>query len=234
MNATRIFRQVWRINALLLLLAGLIGVVMLSAGAFLLARDAFGQRHVSDVVRDDAGAVHDENMWLEESTTVTGPRRILALKASQSYSYGSLEKDSSSTRNLLFIDLETGVSHWLMPNSKHLILEWQTVDRQGRFQSSWFSDNVQAPEWVVAEVVSKDGNEDGVLNRDDPGSLVLVRLADWKQWQLVELMERAVTHHINASRYTGIYQAKQGPHRLVYDLAEGRVISDNPIEGTKP
>ena len=234
MKPVRFFRLVWRINAVLLLIAGLIGVVMLAAGAVFLVQQALGTHRVMDIVRDDTKTVREENMRLFEPQVYPGSFRILALHATQSYSLSSMDKESTSTRNLALIDLDTGVNHWLLPDNKRLVLEWQVLDVDGRVQDRWGDAPLKKPVWLIAEIVMQDTNNDGVLSYEDLRKLVLVRIEDMKQFILADKMERAVSHHLAKSRYTGVYQGKDGPRRLVYDLASSRVMSDNPLEVAKP
>jgi hypothetical protein len=162
MTSRRFFAVVWRINAIVLLVVGILGAVALSAAVFFVVKDATRTRYADDVARVAVGddvqsqATLGHFEALPRSAVLRAPLRV-----TQSYSIGSGSKEASSVRNYLFYDPASRQTRWLKSSMDSLIVQtWRVPE----------GDSYDKPDFWVASVyaiATSDTNRDGVLNESD-------------------------------------------------------------------
>ncbi len=117
-----LFAWVWRINAVLILLAGSLGVVI----ALLLATELGGvwnrespEDHVQRVADAD---IAGKNLRLGEFTQIAGTSQLVAeLGAPPEYRSSRSGPRQRFARNLLFFDTSTKKSRWLLADNGNMI-----------------------------------------------------------------------------------------------------------------
>jgi hypothetical protein len=129
-RSSRFFRQVWRVNALLILVAAAaatfgIGTLIWSQIENNIRRGS--AQAVAPVVpgKQTTGELRLGSLSPVEGTTLY--RAVLSVPdRSVSFSSGG---DSSETRNILVVDSATATSHWVLPTDKELIVYNEEVSR---------------------------------------------------------------------------------------------------------
>lgn len=174
MRTTKLFRMIWRINAVVILL-GTTGICLFLG---YLAADAlvskFRLRERADTVnveqRDDHAV--DPKMWLGDFKRLAGTEHMCAaLMSSQAYSAGLFSKEASATRNYLFLNIADKSSRWLMPNNGQLLLSMDEIVEKGMNRSVRSEDEVV--KWLAFEVVPADTDGDRQLTAGDGKSLAV-------------------------------------------------------------
>lgn len=123
MQTRRLFAQIWRINAIIILLVGLIAGAVLSAAGYALFKDVTRTRHVNNVGSAALGDVRESTAELGSFEAIRGSSVVrAALVVRQTYVLGSGSKEAGSTRNYLYFDPSTRSAHWLRPAMNGLIL----------------------------------------------------------------------------------------------------------------
>jgi hypothetical protein len=162
MTSRRFFATIWRINAIVLLVAGILASVVLISTAFLFYKDATRTRHADDVARVAVGgdlpskATLGNFEGLPKTAVLRAPLRV-----TQSYSIGSGSKEASSVRNYLFYEPSTRTTRWLKPSMESLIIQtWSVPEDETRdSRLNWVSS--------VYAVVASDTSGDGTLTESD-------------------------------------------------------------------
>jgi len=125
MKATQFFRQLWRINGVLIFLVALLAVLVL--GCIAIQFLDFGRHAAKQVVRVDQQTQEKaEPPILGAFQTVSGtPFMRAALTFGDEYARSSFSSSagSYSTRNYLFLNPETLEGRWLFPDNKQLIVD---------------------------------------------------------------------------------------------------------------
>jgi hypothetical protein len=122
MRAQRFFRYLWRIDAILILVAA--GAITFGVGTLLL--EEFGGKAAMRRNAEAGVAVAAEprlDLSLGHAEAIPGSP---VLRADLFVSQGGKGFSSSGyneTRNLLFIDPRQGTAHWLLPDNDHVIAE---------------------------------------------------------------------------------------------------------------
>ena len=162
MTPRHVFATIWRINAIVLLIVGILATVVLISTAFLFYRDATRTRHADGVARVAVGgdvpskAILGNFENLPKTAVLRAPLRV-----TQSYSIGSVLKEASSVRNYLFYEPNTRTTRWLKTSMESVIVQtWSLPEDESR---------ERRPNWVasVYAVVVSDTSGDGTLTESD-------------------------------------------------------------------
>lgn len=168
MNSSRLFRAIWRVNGVLVLLA----FVLVIGGTVVAAiASAWSGRHdraeppaaVVAATGEELsfGAVEE----LQGSSVVVLP--LLGRRPSKlDFSSGG---GGVATRNLLFYDAGSGAAQWLRPDHRAAILDHQQLrasgaEHHGVVASAPADDPVR---WIRYELATADTNHDGEIDGDD-------------------------------------------------------------------
>jgi len=162
MTGRRFFAIIWRVNAVVLLAFGLLGVGVLGTAALLFYKDSTRTRHAEDVARLNIGGdiTSEASLGrfeaLPRTTVLRAPLRVV-----QSFALGSGSKDASSIRNYLFYEPDTRATRWLKPSMDSLIIQtWAVPENES---------NEDPSRWVASiyAIVSSDTSGDGALTDSD-------------------------------------------------------------------
>lgn len=122
MEQSTFFKKVWRLNALIILVVGILAIVLLLVGGYHTATNIFGSHQLTSIVNvaEDTNIQEDWTFGYMESLEGTN-FIVVPLESGQSYSQAYYSKSSTSYRNFLFINSSTNEQSWLFPSNKWLI-----------------------------------------------------------------------------------------------------------------
>lgn len=163
MNSEKLFRNIWRINSVLILAVGLMGFCVIALVGYEIFKDRFRRRQVSEVVNVESSQAPVVSEWtLGSFESVEGTDYLMAPAHSrQSYQQSYYGKDASAVRNYLFVNAADKTGRWLVPRNDYLFLGVERLLRPGGGQG----DNVVR--WMKYEVVKSDTNGDGRMTGED-------------------------------------------------------------------
>lgn len=161
MKSARLFRVVWRINAVLLLAAGVLALGGVLVG--LVASLSWDRRR--DAQPPLAVAEEGERLFLGAAQVVAGtPFVLLPLESRRPGKGFASGGDEHATRNLLFHDVRGGESRWLRPDHRSRILDWDQLAAGGRVRERWDAGGAPAAEqpadpvrWIRYELAVEAG-----------------------------------------------------------------------------
>jgi hypothetical protein len=173
--------MLWRANAVIIFIAGLIGCVALAALAYLLYTEATQSRRARDVLTVAEDRVRDSRTTLGDFEEVSGSAVLRApLWVEQEFTAASSSKESFATQNYLFFDPARDASHWLIPGFKGIIRSTHDLpDEHSREKSA-------ATQVVVYELSETDSDHDGQLTSEDTKD---VAIADASGTQLTRVLK---------------------------------------------
>ncbi|WP_321472887.1 hypothetical protein [uncultured Paludibaculum sp.] len=158
------FRMVWRVNAVLILVAGAGACIGLGFAAWTFLLGSQAAYRLNDVVPVEQKG--EERWWLGGFEPVAGSGYVVApVSSMQSYQVGTFGKEASAVRNYLFVHLADKSSRWLIPHHKGLIVGMERYGAEGLIPGS---DSEKRPvKWLVFQIVPADTNGDKSVTGED-------------------------------------------------------------------
>ncbi len=167
MRTSRLFKIIWRINSILILLVGVIAGGLLAYAGYTIYKEQ-AQRYANDVVNVAPDTDVSAEWRLGTFNRIGGTNYLMAPAYSkQTYaagnigSYSSAEKSASATRNYLFVNADDKSSHWLIATNAQLFLSANEV-------KFYAANNEQMPaKWMEYQVIKADTSRDDRLTAKD-------------------------------------------------------------------
>ena len=127
MKSNRVFRWVWRLNALLFLACSLIFITGIGIALYPTIRDFVRRKPVysaSDMVNIEDNVKLNSEWSLGGFSQITGTDYVMSsVHSKQEYNVGiGSEKEASATRNYLFLNSTDKTTLWLVPTNFYLFL----------------------------------------------------------------------------------------------------------------
>jgi len=165
----RLFRFVWRANALIILAAGVCALVLVGILAATQLKWMFRERHVNAVVNTDTTRHIDETLRLGRATKISGqPWMLVDLSSEQGYDQGSYSKSAEAVRNYAFVSAAEPV-RWLYDHNRFLVLDVTQLP------GTSYQENDHPTALVSFLVVEEDTDHDRRLTTRDDAVLVFTR-----------------------------------------------------------
>jgi len=124
MEENRFFKYIWRFNAIVLLIAGLLAIGVLAFGGYKIYSETTRERNTRNIVNIQEGTEVEEKWQLGYLSKIQGtPYVMIPLNSDQSYAQSYYSKSSSSARNYLFINSQDNEKHWLFNTNKYLVAD---------------------------------------------------------------------------------------------------------------
>lgn len=163
MEDKKIFKNIWRFNAVIIAIAGILGVIVLLFSSYLIYKDTTRDRYKREIVNIDTEASIEEKFRLGHLQAIKGSMSvIIPLYSEQSFSLNySGYKATTSTRNILFSDLHNETNKWLLPHNKYLITEHKLINESNSYNSD---ENIVT---ILYKIVKNDTNNDSRLTEND-------------------------------------------------------------------
>lgn len=185
MNTTKLFRAVWRVNALLILLVGMLAFGVLAFASYEIYKEKFRRRAVSEVVNVEPNVRVSSEWTLGGFERVDGTDYLMApAYSTQSYQVSYYEKGSSSVRNYLFVNAADKTSRWLVPNNNYLFLAAEKLiqtDDAGK---------TNAAKWMKYELVKLDTNKDKRMTSEDHKTIAVSGVTGEGYTELIQGVDR--------------------------------------------
>ncbi|MCG8635293.1 MAG: hypothetical protein MI863_15790 [Desulfobacterales bacterium] len=180
MEENRFFRLIWRINAVVIFIAGLLTVAGLVYGIVFLFQSGSGPHYTEDIVNTETGPGMVEEWHLERFEPVTGTQVVVAsLVSDQAYDQDYFDKETYSVRNLLFINTRTNTQTWLMDTSDYLLADYHHLT-----ETDW-KQKEKAVGFLYV-IVKKDTNTDRRLSNEDLKTISVSRPDGSRHTELVK------------------------------------------------
>jgi hypothetical protein len=165
MRSSRLFRTIWRVNGVLLLLT----FVLVAGGTVVAAIASISWGHHE---KADAAVVapSGEKLMFTGVEAIEGsPLVVIPLMGDDPSDVGlSGPSGGHVTRNLLFYDAGAGIAQWLRRDHRAAILEHQQLRASGSDHLGGAVAPADDPvRWIRYELATVDTNHDGEVDRDD-------------------------------------------------------------------
>lgn len=181
MEESKLFKNIWRFNAIVIALAGSLAVIVLLFFISIMYQDNNRRQYRTETVNIDSEANIQELFRLGKVIPIKGSNSIMfPLYSDQKFPLGySRSKSTNSTRNILFSNLLTKKSHWLLPNNSFLISHHKLLNESNTYSSD---QDIVA---IIYHIVKADTNGDERLTKND---LITVALTDIEGANYTEIL----------------------------------------------
>lgn len=163
MEESKFFRNIWRFNAMIIAIAGMLAVAVLLFAGYLMFNEQTRTKHKNEIVNIDPETEIEETYRLGNINHVKGSQSVIVpLYSDQSFDLRySGGKSTLSTRNLLFSNMHTEVSNWLLPTNNYLIPRYSLINESNSFSSD------ETIITILYRIVKSDTNNDSRLTEND-------------------------------------------------------------------
>ncbi len=180
MKNRRIFTKIWRINAVIILLGGLLASSVMAVSLVAILRSLFQTQRVNNVVNVTESSNIESTAQLGTFERITGSSILRApLYRQQSYdqasanrAYSSYSKETNAIENYLFFDELQKTTYWLKPRATALILSDKLLSESPESQNNSVPDQ-RPPVAFLYLLVEADTNNDKRLTESDRISLAM-------------------------------------------------------------
>lgn len=225
MNDTGIFKYIWRLNALVILLVGVAMVLLL----FIEFSARYNDKVDTRVRRRERQEMQlDDSLRLALAFRVSGTSNFVFALSPGGQVRGRRWMPSEIVYNFLFIDGETNRRRWLFEEGGPLVQMWDQLEvEQG-------PDAEPVIRGIVYHTIETDTNGDGKLTPGDGGSLMI---SDSDGSNLHVLLEGPITKpefHVVGQRLFCTYETKDGLNSAVFEMDGTRECLDKAVLLTEP
>ena len=223
MRAHQFFRKVWRVNALVILLVGILGVGVLVLTAFYAASAIFRERLVTAVVSTDGQQQIQEVLSLGHATQIIGhPWLLVAVSSDQTYDRDYYSKSSVAARNYGFVTA-AGPPRWLYPHNRFLIVD------ASQLPGTEYGE-VKPTAVVAFVVVQADTDGDKQLTPSDSSSVVLTGPDGTQRKAVIENVRRILSQEMIGEDVVILYEGASGYGKAVISSNDFSRVADEPFE----
>jgi hypothetical protein len=213
-----LFSSIWRINAIVILLAGILAIGALAVAIWFNVRDATRTRHADNIANVVGEDITKSKAEIGNFTRIEGIEVLRAgLYVNQEYAFSTGSKEASSIRNYLFFDPAQKSTYWLKSNSEGLILSTHSLPEHD------YGDKEKSTIAFIYVLVEKDSNNDGKLTVND---LKDIAISDATGTRF-----KVVLHGVE--RLNGFSLLKNGRALILYTTASSLKAVDVDLQSQK-
>lgn len=225
MEDSKLFKNLWRFNALIIAVAGILGVIVLLFVIYMLYQDVTRTRHHNEIVNIDPQAEIKEHFRMGRIEQISGSDSvIIPLYSDQDFSLEYSGKSTVSTRNLLFTNLKDETSHWLLPSSQFLVAEHRLLTASGKW------DKEQPVRAILISLVKQDTNEDKRLTENDRLTLVLTTPEGNGYTEILHGVDAVLGYELIGQDKLAVLYNQEGSSRIAYIALDGfQVLKESAL-----
>lgn len=223
MDKDQFFERVWRFNAIMIALAGVLAIGLMVFGAYQVYGELTRDRTVHQIVNVEAPKA--EQWHLEHASHIAGSDYlVMPLVSDQKRDESYYSKSAKAARNYLFVDATSEAQHWLLPHNRSLFVSRETLSHD---------DYINPPEPVIAQlyqVVNADSNKDKRLTASDIKTLALSRPDGTGYVEVIPAMNELLGKKLtNGNQLFVLYRYKGVGYRALFDLNAFKQISQTQL-----
>ncbi len=242
----KFFRFLWRFNAVLLAIAGVLVIGALATSMI----EGWMMRHRSpeppegnfapvpksaeknytyrlEAQPDSVALPHEEFLALQRWDGSLGSYG-LAMDLKVTTSFSSSFYHYTDAVNLLAVDSSSGASHWLFSGYSRRVVDQQSIYTGG---PSIIGDSKPSPDPIalVIRTVDKDTNGDGQLDYKDGWSLYFYRPGDARATKFFDADHIISMNEINGGDFSVVYEKGKSAFAARFHIPDFKLVSEKPL-----
>ncbi len=169
MEENKIFKNIWRFNAIIISIAGILAIVVLIFASYLIFKETNRNKYRNEIVNVDPETNIKETFRLGRIEHIKGSESVIVpLYSDQTFDLNySGSKSTASTRNLMFSNMRTETNRWLLPNNNYLISSHRLINESNSYDRD--KDIIT----ILYNIVKTDTNNDSRLTENDNLTIAL-------------------------------------------------------------
>ena len=230
MEESKFFKYVWRINGLILLVAGILAIGVLAFVGYKIYLETTRERGTRNIVNIQKESEMEEEWRLGYMSEIQGtPYVMVPLNSDQSYDQSYYSKSTSSARNYLFIKSTNNEQHWLLGNSEYLITDTDMLSEHG------YGKEERSIRAILYQVVTEDTNEDGRLTSKDLKTISISHSDGREYKELIQGIDHFVGHRtVDENTLLIVYQKKGVGYSANISLSDLVISNEQELPRVSP
>lgn len=168
MEDNRTFKFIWRFNAIILMVAGILSIGILFFAGYHVIKDAVKERNTRNIVNVDEDDSIDEKWELGRLYEIEGTSFLqIPLVSDQRYAQSYSSKSSDSVRNYLYIDTKNNTKNWLFKTNEFLVADIDYLSEK------IYNTEDRIVRAILYTVIEKDTNGDKRLTTKDDKTIAI-------------------------------------------------------------
>jgi hypothetical protein len=218
MRTTRLFRNIWRANAVIIFGAGVGALIVVAIAGYLMLKEVTRERAVDAVVNTDTEQRVEQSFALGGAIQIAGhPWLLVSLESDQHYGEVYFSKSTNAARNYAFISRSVE-TRWLYPHSRFLIVDAAQLPR-GEYDAE---PNITA--LVSFQVVQQDTDGNKRLTAEDSSSLVFTRPDGTGATPVLENISGMRSQELMSEEVLVIYEDQDGYAVATFSLKDFSLV----------
>lgn len=234
MKDNKFFRIVWRINSVLLFIAG---ALFLTFIIYEISKDFINshQSSESEIVENIAPDPENKENWvIGNSINVTGSDYLMLPLVSENKEVPSNSFDhfdmfegykkyyGNFSKNILFLNKKLNNSFWLFDDINQLILETSLIPNT--------YDNDVKTEFILYKIITKDTNQDHIINKDDDPSLYMSFPDGSNIQKIIDKYDKIITFNLTQdNQLLLVFQKDRIAISKLIQISPYKVLSTNEL-----
>lgn len=214
MQRTRLFRNIWRANAVIIFAAGVLAIVVVLVSGYFVIKASMRERAVDAVVNTDTEQRIEQAFALGSPSQIAGhPWMLVPLESDQRYDQAYFSKSTNAARNYAFVSRSLD-ARWLYPHSRFLIVAASQLPRED------YDAEPNITALVSFEVVQQDTDGDKRLTPDDVSSLVFARPDGTGVTTVLENVSHVLAQELMGEEVLVLYEDRDGYAAATFSLKD--------------
>lgn len=225
MENSQFFKQVWRINGIIIMVAGLLAIGVLVFAAYQIFKETVRERGVNGIVNIEASTEVKEKWQLGYLSSIQGtPFVMIPLSSDQQYSQSYYDKSASSIRNYLFINKQKNQQHWLLNSNEHLIMKADVLSE------STASGQDTAALAILFTVITSDTNNDDRLTAKDLKNVAISQPSGQAYREVLRGIDRMIGYSLTGKESLMlVYQRDDIGYAVIISLTDFSVSEETAL-----
>ena len=217
-------RIIWNIDAVLILIIGLMVLLILGYTSYRIYQDVFRSREVTSIVNVESDTLISAEWRLGSLDRVEGTDYLMApVYSTQTFQSSYYEKGTSAIRNYIFVNVIDKSSRWLIQHNNFLFL----VSQQEWFQTDKGSSVVK---WIRYEIVKADSNLDERLTSEDQLTIGISDPTGEKYAELISNVDQVFGYEtLDENTLLVIYRSGKVNYISEIDIPDRRITSTKEL-----
>ena len=230
MEDNKVFKNIWRFNAIVIMLVGVLGVALALFAGIMIYQDITRECNVRNIVGIEESNEKKEQWQLGSITSVKGTDMLMVpLNAEQSYARGSYSKSASSTRNYLFINVETSTKYWLFGKNDYLITQ------TNQLPNTLYEESSKDTKAILYYVIKADTNNDKSLTSSDALTVAISKPNGKKYTELLKDIDFVNDYKtINETSVILVFQRNNIGYSATIDLEHLSISGEEQLPSVQP
>jgi len=196
MRTDKVFKWIWNINGLILLMGLILALVVISYQlSEYIFKDSPNEQPTLNLATDKDGE-EKWNLGYPNRIGETGyyyvpleSEKLFVKKQSRTQSFSMFDYKPTRSKNVIFINSNTNKSHWLFESVQQLITEIHLLSTE--------HDTTSITKAISYEVMNNDTNNDGVFDNLDKRTFALSRVDGTHYSEITSGYNRTIESRVN-------------------------------------